>query len=46
MYLCESPEQALQYVFKTIANYIFVQDTHMTFPFWIIINIFQIFLIT
>ena len=39
MYLCEPPEQASQYVFQTIANYIFIHETSMNFPFWIIINI-------
>lgn len=46
MYLYESPEEASQYVFKPIANYIFIQETSMTFPFWVIINILEIFLIT
>lgn len=44
MYLYESPEQPSQYVFKTIANYIFIQETSMTFPFWKT-NILQIFVI-
>ena len=31
-------------MFWTIANYIFIQETSMTFPFWIIINILINFL--
>ena len=31
-------------MFQTIANYISIQETSMTFPFWIIINILIIFL--
>lgn len=31
-------------MFPTIANYISIQETSMTFPFWIIINILINFL--
>lgn len=39
-----SLHNSLHNMFQTIANYISIQETSMTFPFWIIINILINFL--